>query len=125
MKAELEEAMKEVGFKYTILVRPGMLVGDRSDSRPAQAVFRGVAKCLGGVSRKWLTDWWAQDVDIIGRAVVIAAIQCAESKREPGIWQIEQTRKDRRCSSQSCIHLTRRRIPEHVYVHTYADSLTR
>lgn len=90
MKAELEEAMKEVGFKYTVIVRPGMLVGDRSDSRPAEAVFRGVAKCLGGVRKKWLTDWWAQDVDVIGRAVVMAAIQCAESKREPGIWQIEQ-----------------------------------
>lgn len=30
-----------------------------------------------------------QDVDVIGRAVVVAAAQCAESKREPGIWQIE------------------------------------
>ncbi len=91
MKAELEEAMKVVGFKYTVIIRPGMLVGDRSDSRPAEAVFRGIAKGLGGVSRKWLTDWWAQDVDVIGRAVVVAAIQCAESKREPGIWQIEQS----------------------------------
>lgn len=91
MKAELEEAMKVLGFKYTIIIRPGMLVGDRSDSRPAEAVFRGIAKGLGGVSRKWLTDWWAQDVDVIGRAVVAAAIQCAESKRESGICQIEQS----------------------------------
>lgn len=91
MKAELEEAMKVVGFKYTVIIRPGMLVGDRSDSRPAEAVLRGIAKGLGGVSKQWLTDWWAQDVDVIGRAVVVAAIQCAESKREPGIWQIEQS----------------------------------
>lgn len=37
------------------------------------------------MSRKWLNDWWAQDVDIIGRAVVVAGIQCAES------WLIEQS----------------------------------
>lgn len=89
MKAELEEAVKAVGFKYTVIMKPGLLVGDRSDSRPAESVFRGIAKGLGGVSKKWLTDWWAQDVDVIGRAVVVAAAQCAESKREPGIWQIE------------------------------------
>lgn len=88
MKAELEEAVKAVGFKY--IMKPGMLVGDRSDSRPVEGVFRGIAKGLGSVSKKWLTDWWAQDVDVIGRAVVVAAAQCAESKREPGIWQIEQ-----------------------------------
>lgn len=90
MKAELEEAVKAVGFKYTVIVKPGLLVGDRSDSRPAEAVFRGIAKGLGEVSKKWLTDCWAQDVDVIGRAVVVAAVQCAESTREPGIWQIEQ-----------------------------------
>ena len=91
MKAELEEAVKAVGFKYTVIIKAGLLVGDRSDSRPVESVFRGIAKGLGGVSKKWLTDWWAQDVDVIGRAVVVAAVQCAESKREPGIWQIEYT----------------------------------
>lgn len=90
MKAELEEAMKVVGFKYTVIIRPGLLVGDRSDFRLAEYVLRGIAKGLGGVSRKWLMDWWAQDLDVIGRAAVVATIQYAESKREPGIWQIEQ-----------------------------------
>lgn len=89
-KAELEEAVKTVGFKYTVIMKPGLLVGDRSDFRPAEAFFRGVAKGLRSVSKKWLTDWWAQDVDVIGRAAVAAAVQCAESKKEPGIWQIEQ-----------------------------------
>lgn len=59
MKAELEEAVKAVGSKYTVIMKPGLLVGDRSDSRPAEAVFRGIAKGLGCVSKKWLTDWWA------------------------------------------------------------------
>lgn len=90
MKAELEEAVKALKIPYTVLVRPGLLVGDRTDSRPAEAILRNVAKGLGAISKKWLTDWWAQDADIIGNAAVAAALQCAESKREPGVWLLEQ-----------------------------------
>jgi uncharacterized protein YbjT (DUF2867 family) len=90
MKAELEEAVKALEIPYTILVRPGMLVGDRSDSRPAEAIFRNVAKGLGAISKRWLTDWWAQDADVIGKAAVAAALQCHESKRQPGLWLLEQ-----------------------------------
>ncbi len=90
MKAELEDAVKGMGFSYTIIMKPGLLVGDRKDARPAEAVARGIAKGLGMVSKKWLTDWWAQDVDIIAKAVVAAAARCAESKRERGVWQIDQ-----------------------------------
>lgn len=90
MKAELEEAVKSVGFQYTVLVRPGLLVGNRSESRPAEGVLKAVAKGLGSVSKTWLADWWAQDVDVIGRAVVAATMECAESKRKPGVWEVDQ-----------------------------------
>ena len=90
MKAELEEAVKGVGFQHTVLVQPGKLVGTRNDSRPAEDVLTAVAKGLGSVSKKWLADWWAQDADVIGRAVIAAAIECAESKRTPGVWEIGQ-----------------------------------
>lgn len=85
MKAELEEAVKNMGFQYTVIVKPGVLVGNRSESRPAEGVLMAIAKCMGAVSKEWLSDWWAQDVDVIGRATVAAAIECAESKRKPGV----------------------------------------
>ncbi|KAF6230893.1 hypothetical protein HO173_011009 [Letharia columbiana] len=90
MKAELDEAVQELGFPHTILVKPGLLVGPRKDSRPMEAAFRVVAKGLGAISKGWLTDWWAQDADVIGRAAVAAGMQCVEGKREEGVWVVSQ-----------------------------------
>lgn len=90
MKAELEEAVKNMGFQYTVIVKPGVLVGNRSESRLVEGVLMAIAKCMGAVSQEWLADWWAQDVDVIGRATVAAAIECAKSKRKPGVWEVEQ-----------------------------------
>lgn len=91
MKAQLDQAVQELGFPHTILVKPGLLVGTRKDSRPAEAVFRAIAKGLGAISKEWLTDWWAQDVDVIGRAAVAAGMQCVEGKRKEGVWVVSQS----------------------------------
>ena len=90
MKGELEIAIKEIGFPHTVIVKPGLLVGKRDDTRPSEAIFRYVAKGLGVMSKAWLTDWWAQDVDVIGKAAASAAIQCIEGKRDKGVWMIDQ-----------------------------------
>jgi uncharacterized protein YbjT (DUF2867 family) len=36
MKGELEDAVKALGFKHTVILRPGLIVGGREDSRPAE-----------------------------------------------------------------------------------------
>ena len=71
-------------------MKPGLLVGARKDSRPSEAVFRGIAKGLGFTS-KILIDCWAQDVDVIGKAAVSAAKQCTEGRREAGVWIVSQS----------------------------------
>lgn len=91
MKAELEEAVKALGFLHTVIIKPGLLVGSREESRPAEAILRGVAKGMGMISKGLLTDWWAQDADVIGKAAVSAGMQCAEGKRPQGVWQIDQS----------------------------------
>jgi hypothetical protein len=88
MKGELEEAVKGLGFKHTVIVRPGLIVGDRSDSRPAEAALRSLAKGLRGLTPK-MTDWWAQDAGMIARAAVNAGVQCMEGKKEEGVWLLE------------------------------------
>ena len=90
MKAELEEAVKKLEFPYTVIVKPGLLVGTRQDSRPAEAVLRYVAKGLRMVSKELLTEWWAQDVDVIGRAAARAGWECLEGTREKGVWMLGQ-----------------------------------
>ncbi|KAK3175295.1 hypothetical protein OEA41_002542 [Lepraria neglecta] len=90
MKAELEEAVKELGFQHTVILKPGLLLGTRLASRPLEAVFKCIAKSLGSIS-KGLTDWWAQDVDVIGKAAVSAGMQCVEGKRKEGVWIVSQS----------------------------------
>ncbi|KAL9000686.1 MAG: hypothetical protein Q9169_000722 [Polycauliona sp. 2 TL-2023] len=90
MKAELEDAVRALDFPHTVIVKPGLLVGSRQDVRVAEAALRTVAKGLGAVSKRWFTDWWAQDVDTIGRAAVAAAVECTEGKREKGVWVLDQ-----------------------------------
>jgi len=36
MKAELDEAVKALAFEHTVLVKPGLIVGTREDSRPPE-----------------------------------------------------------------------------------------
>lgn len=91
MKGELEDAVKALEIPHTVIVKPGLLVGTRQDLRLTEAVLRNIAKALRMVSQTWLTDWWAQDVDVIGRAAVAAAIECSEGKRPEGIWMLEQS----------------------------------
>lgn len=89
MKGEIEESFKVIGFAHTIIVRPGLLLGERAESRPPEAFLRIIASGLGLVSKK-LVDFWAQDSLEIGRAAVSSVIQCAEGKREEGVWVVEQ-----------------------------------
>lgn len=93
MKGEIERDVQNLGFKHVVIVRPGLLVGDRKGSRPpegAEGVLRGIARALGRVSEKGLKDWWAQEADVIARAAVNAGMQCVEGKREEGTWYVEQ-----------------------------------
>ena len=90
MKGELEEAVKGLGFKHTVILRPGLIVGDREESRPAEAAFRNLARGLKGLAGSGkLTDWWAQDAGVIARAAVQAGVECVEGKREEGVWMLD------------------------------------
>ena len=89
MKGELEDAVKALDFKHTIILRPGLIVGERNESRPAEAVIRGIAKGLRSLTPA-LTNFWAQDASVIARAAVNAGVQCAESKKEAGVWELGQ-----------------------------------
>jgi len=92
MKAELEDAVKELDFLHTVIVKPGLLVGERRDSRPTEAVLKGIARVAGMVSAGLLKDFWAQDVDVIGRAAVSAGLRCLEGGAPEGtVWEVNQS----------------------------------
>ncbi|KAI9847513.1 MAG: Protein fmp52, mitochondrial [Sclerophora amabilis] len=76
MKAELDEAVKELNFEHVVLIQPGLIVGDRADSRPPEAALRAIARFAGTISGGRLKDFWAQDAEVIGKAAVNAGLQC-------------------------------------------------
>jgi uncharacterized protein YbjT (DUF2867 family) len=91
MKGELEDSIRDLGFKHVVFVRPGFIAGDRTnrDAGIAEVALRWVAKGLGSVS-PMLKNPWAQDGELIAKAAVNAGVQCMEGKREAGVWEVEQ-----------------------------------
>ncbi|KAH8791895.1 hypothetical protein BGZ57DRAFT_555885 [Hyaloscypha finlandica] len=88
MKGELEEAIKALDFEHTIILRPGLLVGERQESRPAEFVVRQIAGFAGALSNG-LKDFWAQDGEVVGRAAVSAGLEALEGKG-PKVWLVGQ-----------------------------------
>jgi len=86
MKGELERDVKSLGFDHTIILRPGLLVGERSESRPAEFIFRKIAGLAGAIGAK---DFWAQDDVVVGRAAVAAGLKALGGEK-PGVWEIGQ-----------------------------------
>lgn len=90
MKGELEEAVKQLGFDHTVILRPGLIVGQRDDSRPPEFAFRKIATWAGMVSNS-LKDFWAQEADVIAKAAVSAALQCHEGKVQDKVWMLNSS----------------------------------
>jgi uncharacterized protein YbjT (DUF2867 family) len=89
MKGELEDAVKALGFKHCVILKPGLLVGTRKESRPTEWLVQQVAKGAGAVGNG-LKDFWAQDAEVVAKAAVSAGLSCVEGKREEGVWILEQ-----------------------------------
>lgn len=91
MKGELEEAIAEIGFEKAVIVKPGLIVGKRNDTRTAEAVLRTLAQGMGRISGDRLKDFWAQDADVIARAAVSAGLLASEGKAPEGkVWNVYQ-----------------------------------
>ncbi|WPG98567.1 Hypothetical protein R9X50_00135900 [Acrodontium crateriforme] len=80
MKGELEDAVKALDFDHTVIMRPGLIVGDRNEMRSAEFVMRKTAGFLGSISGGKLKDFWAQDADVIAKAAVKAGLDCLDGK---------------------------------------------
>ncbi|MCJ1430864.1 Protein fmp52, mitochondrial [Xylographa pallens] len=91
MKGELEDEVKKLDFPFTVILKPGLLLGSREDSRPGEAIARAIGSGLGRLSNGWLTDGFAVDADIVAKVAVIAGMQCLEGKRAERLWIVSQS----------------------------------
>jgi uncharacterized protein YbjT (DUF2867 family) len=86
MKGELEESVKALGFDTTVILRPGLLVGERTESRPAEWVVRKIAGAAGMLGHG-AKDFWAQDADVVGKAAVAAGLEALKGGK-PKVWEV-------------------------------------
>lgn len=90
MKGELEDAVKALDFEHVVVVRPGLIVGTRQETRTAEFVLRKIAGTAGAVSDK-LKDFWAQDDEVIARAAVKAGMDCLDGKEKEKVKVLAQS----------------------------------
>jgi hypothetical protein len=89
MKGELEERVKALGFEHTVILRPGLLVGPRENTRTLEQPLHGFANLLGHLGAK---DFWAQDADVVARAAVHAGLKSlkGEAPKDSSVWMVYQ-----------------------------------
>jgi len=90
MKGELEDAVKALDFDHTVIVRPGLLVGNRSEMRYAELALRKIAGVMGSVSGNRLKDFWAQDAEVVAKAAVKAGMDCIDGKESEKVRVLSQ-----------------------------------
>ncbi|APA15696.1 hypothetical protein SS1G_09488 [Sclerotinia sclerotiorum 1980 UF-70] len=98
MKGELEDAVTNEladSFKHVVILRPGLIVGERDDSRPAEFALRKVAGWVGWLGGDACRDFWAQDATVIARAAVNAGLRAQEGRDSDGgviprVWVLGQ-----------------------------------
>lgn len=67
--------MIALGFGKTVILRPGLIVGGREQSRMGEQQLHYVANFFGAVSDGMLKNLWAQDAHVIARAAIRAGME--------------------------------------------------
>jgi len=89
MKGELEDAVSKLDFEKVVILRPGLLLGHREDSRPPEYAFRMIALGLSKISKSYFFDTWVNPADEVGKAAVAAALECVEKTAPAGkVWTL-------------------------------------
>jgi uncharacterized protein YbjT (DUF2867 family) len=84
VKGEAEEAVAALGFPRFVALRPSLLLGHRTASRPAEAVARGLMPLIAPILAGSLRRYRPISADIVAAALVAAA-----RSDEPGrlVWE--------------------------------------
>jgi uncharacterized protein YbjT (DUF2867 family) len=72
VKGEVEEAISKLGYEKVIILRPSILLGDRTESRPGEAVGQWMAKQLPFLFSGPLAKYKGIPADTVAQAMVNA-----------------------------------------------------
>ncbi|KAG5949449.1 hypothetical protein E4U53_005878 [Claviceps sorghi] len=88
MKNGVEDAVRELGFEHAVIVKPGMILGEREQSRLVEGVLQRVVRGLGKASAG-LQNAVGQDAEVIARAAIRAAQLAEEGHAPDKYWVLE------------------------------------
>ena len=69
-KGEMEQAVKRLGFDRLGIMRPSLLLGSRSESRPAERIGQFAAQLVNPLMLGGLARYRAVDAEIVARAMI-------------------------------------------------------
>ncbi|KIW68448.1 hypothetical protein PV04_04391 [Phialophora macrospora] len=90
MKGEIDQHVQDIGFEHTVILRPGLIIGAREESRLAESVFRAVALGLGKINSRLFKDSWAVEAEVIAKAAVVAGLKAARGEVKEKVWIVGQ-----------------------------------
>ncbi|TGJ81635.1 hypothetical protein E0Z10_g7125 [Xylaria hypoxylon] len=90
MKNGVEDAIKSLDFKQAIILRPGLLMGEREVAHTGGPLFEALARGVGKHLGQGLQDKFAQDAHVVARAAVNAVKLADEGKAPSKYWVLEQ-----------------------------------
>lgn len=80
IKGELEDAVKALGFPALVIIQPGLLLGDRTEQRPAENLIiqatRQLTKRIGPKVQKLYANEAKDVVDVLKRESLSAQPRC-------------------------------------------------
>ncbi|KAL4722399.1 Protein fmp52, mitochondrial [Fusarium chlamydosporum] len=88
MKNGVEDAIKELDFEQAVILKPGMIMGERETSRLAEGIAQKAINGLGSLSPGF-RDTIGQDADVIAKAAIRAAQLASEGKAPSKYWVVE------------------------------------
>ncbi|KAI1435444.1 NAD(P)-binding protein [Xylaria sp. CBS 124048] len=91
MKVGVEDTIKSLDFPQAIILRPGLLVGQREIPHTGGALMESLYHGVGSILGQGAQDRLGQDGLTVGRAAVKAAQLAAEGKAPSKYWVLEQS----------------------------------
>ena len=88
MKIGVEDAIKDLEFENAVVLRPGIILGEREEKRTVEGWAQAFVRGLGSVSMA-AKDMVGQDASVIALAAVKAAELAADGKAPSSYWVLE------------------------------------
>lgn len=89
MKVGVEDAIRGAGFEHAVIVRPGLIMGEREVPHGGGPAMIGTVRALGRWFGLGLQDSLGQEAEVIARAAVAAARLVKEGKAPERYWVLE------------------------------------